>query len=1048
MNIPGLGSAAAIRMNLSSKSSENDAQDWQKDRSNVVVAIDENDETERSLEGTDFEGPDFRSTQLGEDSFDFNYDSSGYTTSAYLSSRQVIDESIALNSPSNGSHHTVNLNGNNNLNNNNNNWETTTATTSNNGDTHFRMLLDNFSEADDNNDSSLMNLERIARELEVSLPLRDHRWRVKVYKKSFVGSECVDFLVRARYATSRAAAVTLGRKIAKQFNLFEHVCRDHELMDSYLFYRFVEPERRTRPQATIYQDDAHSEKIIQDAFLLETADVLRRELDIRDRFFRLKKYRKCFVASDAVTWMVKNNLAQSREEAVDLGRRMEAEIGLWRHVVNEHHFADEYLFFHIVDNRESKSGSSPQGDDSSQPSRGTQQKAPSATNSQFSKRQLQDMADQLRKGLNVRDRRYRLKVYRSCFIAQECVDYMVENDLVATRQDAVDLGRCMQEEQSLFYHVTNDHKFKDEYLFFRFDSAISDGSYSETRETSHDAGSVSASDMDENNLATVARKLQLGIKVKDRLYRLKSYPRCFVGCEATDFLVQARFASSREDAIELGRRLMHELKLFEHVTQGHTFEDGYLFYRFNNHATDALNDSIDGGLSGKLEESISTGIGESIPESDSTDLAAVAELSREFLSEVALDLKRAIKIKDRMYRLKVYKNCWVGTEAVDFLVQSGVASSRSAAIAIGRRLQAECGCFQHVEDDHFFDDAYLFFRFNVEDRKTSGHDSVAESLYRSMSVQQPTMQSRRLPLTKLNLLRKKERESLIRLLEASKQGTQVVEIVGSGGNGKTDLVLSAFTACNGILFADIKFDESGIVESLLSLKRLFLELCKQVAASLLLKDFLGLLSDETLMTESEYDTLLEWEPEASVLFSNARRADDRRKGKRISDFFSEVKRGFRSFLHIVSQIAPTVLFLDDAGSADTESLETLNFVLEGSTSNVLACVAYRDDKVTPTHPLSGWRKISSSVFAFETIKLDNLTQEDVAAMLESLLRIARRTAGRRVAQVLYYQVQMEVFDRRVPLKNECHEQCCKASLFQNWATVKKFGAAFEIGLVL
>ncbi|KAL3905641.1 MAG: hypothetical protein SGARI_004361, partial [Bacillariaceae sp.] len=288
------------------------------------------------------------------------------------------------------------------------------------------------------------------------------------------------------------------------------------------------------------------------------------------------------------------------------------------------------------------------------------QKAPS-TDSQFSRRRLQDMADQLRKALNVKDRRYRLKVYRSCFVAQECVDYMVEKEFVSTREEAVDLAKRMQEELSLFYHVTNDHNFKDGYLFFRFDSAVLDGSFSETRFISNEGSSLSASDMDDQSLATVARKLQLGVKVKDRVYRLKTYPRCFVGCEAIDFLLQARLATSREDAVELGRRLMDELKLFTHVTRGHSFEDGYLFYRFSSEGSDGPDDSMRSGLSGVQEES-SSHFDESLAETSANSEVLVNELTCECLNEVALDLKRGVRIKDRMYRLKVYRNCWIGTE--------------------------------------------------------------------------------------------------------------------------------------------------------------------------------------------------------------------------------------------------------------------------------------------------------------------------------------------------------------------------------------------------
>jgi Domain found in Dishevelled, Egl-10, and Pleckstrin (DEP) len=215
----------------------------------------------------------------------------------------------------------------------------------NNGDLHFRMLLDNFSEAEDDIDDNNNNKQQKWWCFEFGTNCsRTRNFRSnegssmesQIYKNIFVGSEVVDYLVRSRYAFTRAHAVTLGRMIAKQFNLFEHVHREHELKDEHLFYKFIESGRRTRPQAAIYKVDVQTEEMAQDAILLEIATILRRELDIRDRFYRLKRHRSFFVASDAVTFMVRMKLASTRKEAVELGRRLENELGLWRHVVTEH----------------------------------------------------------------------------------------------------------------------------------------------------------------------------------------------------------------------------------------------------------------------------------------------------------------------------------------------------------------------------------------------------------------------------------------------------------------------------------------------------------------------------------------------------------------------------------------------------------------------------------------------------------------------------------------------------------------------------------------
>jgi hypothetical protein len=58
----------------------------------------------------------------------------------------------------------------------------------------------------------------------------------------------------------------------------------------------------------------------------------------------------------------------------------------------------------------------------------------------------------------------------------------------------------------------------------------------------------------------------------------KMFPACFVGCEVVDFLVQPRLASSRDEAVELGRQVERQLNFFHHVSFDHAFKDEYKFY--------------------------------------------------------------------------------------------------------------------------------------------------------------------------------------------------------------------------------------------------------------------------------------------------------------------------------------------------------------------------------------------------------------------------------------------------------------------------------------
>lgn len=68
-----------------------------------------------------------------------------------------------------------------------------------------------------------------------------------------------------------------------------------------------------------------------------------------------------------------------------------------------------------------------------------------------------------------------------------------------------------------------------------------------------------------------------------------------------------------------------------------------------------------------------------------------------------------LSISERRFRLAVYPNSFVGSEAVEWIMKTQKAT-REAAIKLGQRL-VELGIFHHVSDEHPFKDEYLFYRF-------------------------------------------------------------------------------------------------------------------------------------------------------------------------------------------------------------------------------------------------------------------------------------------------------------------------------------------------
>lgn len=81
---------------------------------------------------------------------------------------------------------------------------------------------------------------------------------------------------------------------------------------------------------------------------------------------------------------------------------------------------------------------------------------------------LEAIADSFRDGVDVRDRKYLLKTYKNCFVGQEAVTFLVSSGHAETREDAVALGRALEAQARLFEHVTRDHAFKDENLYYHF----------------------------------------------------------------------------------------------------------------------------------------------------------------------------------------------------------------------------------------------------------------------------------------------------------------------------------------------------------------------------------------------------------------------------------------------------------------------------------------------------------------------------------------------------------------------------------------------------
>lgn len=91
---------------------------------------------------------------------------------------------------------------------------------------------------------------------------------------------------------------------------------------------------------------------------------------------------------------------------------------------------------------------------------------------------LDELAELFKKNVATEDRKYHLTSYKDCFVGKDAVDFLMSSGSATTREDAVTLGLALQNDFHLFEHVTRDHQFADDKLFYRFLGSKERGSFS------------------------------------------------------------------------------------------------------------------------------------------------------------------------------------------------------------------------------------------------------------------------------------------------------------------------------------------------------------------------------------------------------------------------------------------------------------------------------------------------------------------------------------------------------------------------------------------
>jgi hypothetical protein len=172
-----------------------------------------------------------------------------------------------------------------------------------------------------------------------------------------------------------------------------------------------------------------------------------------------------------------------------------------------------------------------------------------------------------------------------------------------------------------------------------------------------------------NTAEELADAMQKSLDISDRSYRLKKFRQCFLANEATEWLGK-QYKLSEVQSIAIGTALQN-LGLVYHVAHEQMFANEGFFFR--------------------------------VATSKSVDTLPMQQVLDGIL------LAKGVEVSNRNYLGKTYESCFVGSEAVDHLVNKWSLDRLDAWIVMHRFEQL--GLLEHVTQEHGFIDDNFFYRF-------------------------------------------------------------------------------------------------------------------------------------------------------------------------------------------------------------------------------------------------------------------------------------------------------------------------------------------------
>ena len=232
----------------------------------------------------------------------------------------------------------------------------------------------------------------------------------------------------------------------------------------------------------------------------QIARELEDHVQLIDRKGLLKTHVRCFVAKEAVDWLMRSVVAKqyilTRDDAIAFGQKL-CDLNLIHHVERKPRFEDkEGAFFKFSHQGHSDKdppslsqmpftksfdlsekppplGERLRSFSQSMEKSGLTMSAPPSTTTSSTPKDIQssltEVAFHLQKSVVIKDRYYHLKKFKSCFISQEAIDWMISCEIlprIQSRSQAIQLGQELIDAK-IIEHVPNPLKFQDGYFFYK-----------------------------------------------------------------------------------------------------------------------------------------------------------------------------------------------------------------------------------------------------------------------------------------------------------------------------------------------------------------------------------------------------------------------------------------------------------------------------------------------------------------------------------------------------------------------------------------------------